>query len=146
MSVKQLHTAMQRASTGVMQIAGACPAGLAAAITLAHAGERVVVHEARPNVGWRFGRDLQGLENWTTSRNVLHELKDLGIVTSDFTHHPCCAGKVYDAWGEQYEIKTDAPLFYLVERGSLPGSLDHALLKQVKDLGVEVRFRSRVRV
>jgi flavin-dependent dehydrogenase len=47
----------------VIQIAGAGPAGLAAAIMLARAGRDVVVHEARREVGFRFGRDLQGLEN-----------------------------------------------------------------------------------
>ena len=42
-----------------VEIAGAGPAGLAAAITLAQAGRRVVVHEMQKEVGRRFGGDFQ---------------------------------------------------------------------------------------
>jgi len=56
-----------------IQIAGAGPAGLAAAITLAKNGRQVVVHEARNEVGDRFNGDFQGLENWTTEQNVLEK-------------------------------------------------------------------------
>lgn len=55
----------------IVQIAGAGPAGLAAAITLARAGGREVAHEAHPIVGYRFQRDLQGLENRTSEEDVL---------------------------------------------------------------------------
>lgn len=48
---------------GPINIVGAGPAGLAAAITLARAGRAVIVHEAQAEVGYRFQRDLQGLEN-----------------------------------------------------------------------------------
>ncbi len=130
--------------TETFEIAGAGPAGLAAAITLARAGEKVIVHEARPNVGWRFGHDLQGLENWTTSQDVLRELTELGIDTSGFRYQPLHAGIAFDAWDRGYEIKAGIPLFYLIERGPEPGSLDHALLEQAKELGVDVRFGSKL--
>jgi len=127
-----------------IQIAGAGPAGLAAAITLARSGHRVVVHEAQPDVGWRFKRDLQGLENWTTREDVLTRLSDAGITTG-FDYLPCTDGVTFDAWGEQREIHSSTPIFYLVERGPRPGSLDHALLEQAQQLGVDVRFNSRVK-
>ena len=126
-----------------VNIAGAGPAGLAAAITLARAGKQVVVHEARPHVGYRFGRDFQGLENWTSERDVLEVLNAHGITTG-FRHRPCSHGSAFDAWGQEYPIRNDTPLFYLVERGPNPGSLDSALLDQARELGVEVRFNSRV--
>ncbi|MDT8449118.1 MAG: NAD(P)/FAD-dependent oxidoreductase [Wenzhouxiangellaceae bacterium] len=125
-------------------IAGAGPAGLAAAITLAHTGRRVVVHEAQAEVGYRFKRDLQGIENWTTRKDALAVLADLAI-TTDFDHLACREGTAFDAWGRAHAICSDQPLFYMVERGPGPGTLDTALLKQAVELGVEVRFSSRLR-
>jgi len=127
-----------------IEIAGAGPAGLAAAITLAQAGHQVVIHEMQKEVGHRFGGDFQGLENWSTRENVLSMLQESGLST-DFTAMPCRNGTVFDPTGKPYEIKSDEPLFYLVERGSGPGSLDRALLEQAQSLGVEVRFNSRLR-
>jgi flavin-dependent dehydrogenase len=127
-----------------VQIAGAGPAGLAAAITLARAGRRVVVHEAAAEVGSRFRCDHQGLENWTRERDVLDELRDYGLAC-DFTRWPCRNGVVFDARGNRYEFHSEEPVFYLIERGPGPGALDAALLARARELGVEVRFGSRVR-
>lgn len=130
--------------TSVIEIAGAGPAGLAAAITLAHAGVSAVVHEAQAEVGYRFQRDLQGLENWSTEEDALAVLKNLGIDT-DFKVLSCRKGTVFDAWDHAYGVHSKAPLFYMVERGPGAGSLDHALLQQAVGLGVEVRYNSRLR-
>lgn len=127
----------------LIQIAGAGPAGLAAAITLARAGRRVIVHAAQREVGYRFQNDLQGLENWTTERDVLNELREMALTTA-FAQRACREGIVFDAWGEAYPMRSDAPLFYMVERGPGPGSLDTALFEQAHALGVEVRFGSRL--
>jgi flavin-dependent dehydrogenase len=127
----------------VIEIAGAGPAGLAAAITLARAGRRVLVHEASREVGYRFQGDLQGLENWTTERDVLDELREMGLTTA-FAHRACREGTAFDAWGQAYPVRSTAPLFYMVERGPGPGSLDTALFEQARALGVEVRFGSRL--
>src|SRR6185295_19553962 len=62
-----------------LEIIGAGPAGLAAAITAAKAGYRAVVYERSAGVGSRFHGDFQGLENWTTERDALEELASLGI-------------------------------------------------------------------
>ena len=126
-----------------IEIAGAGPAGLAAAITLAQAGRRVVVHEAYKEVGHRFGRDFQGLENWTTREDALKMFEDMGL-TTDFTAVPCLNSTVFDPAGKRYELKGGEALFYLVERGPGPGTLDSALLRQAQALGVEVRFNSRL--
>lgn len=103
----------------------------------------MLVHEAHREVGYRFQRDLQGLENWTTERDVLETLQDLAI-TTDFEKVPCRRGTAFDAWGQAYAIRSREPLFYMVERGPGPATLDSALLAQARALGVEVRFNSRL--
>jgi len=128
---------------GLIQIAGAGPTGLAAAITLARAGRKVIVHEAHQEVGSRFGGDLQGLENWTVEQDVLSELDALGL-DSTFEKVACRQCVAFDPSGRAYAVRSKAPVFYLVERGPRPGSLDSALLARALALGVSVRFGSRV--
>lgn len=130
------------AGPALVEVVGAGPAGLAAAITLARGGKRVVVHEARREVGFRFRRDLQGLENWSGTRDVLDVLRDAGL-TTQFDMVPCASGAAFDAWGTRYPMRSAGPICYLVERGPRAGSLDRALLDQALSLGVEVRFGSR---
>ena len=127
-----------------IQIAGAGPAGLAAAITLAKAGREVIVYEAQKEVGRRFGGDFQGLENWSTQEDVLTLLEQSGF-TTDFNAVACKNGTVFDSVGKRYDVKSNDVLFYTVERGPDPGSLDSAFLKQALSLGVEVRFNTRLR-
>ncbi len=126
-----------------IQVVGAGPAGLAAAVTLARAGRRVIVHEAQREVGHRFQGDFQGLENWSSGRDALAGLRELGIST-EFSALPCDRGTAYDAWDRAYAMRSAAPLFYMVERGPGQGTLDAALLAQALSLGVDVRFGSRV--
>ncbi len=131
----------------IIEIAGAGPAGLAAAITLAQAGREVVVHEAYKEVGHRFGshyQDFQGLENWTTEQDVLQLFERQGL-TTDFAMLACRQGTLFDAKGRQYHAQSDQPLFYMVERGPGSTTLDSALLRQTQALGVDVRFNSRLR-
>ena len=127
-----------------VKIAGAGPAGLAAAITLARAGRKVEVHEAHDRVGFRFGHDLQGLENWSTPGNVLDALRAQGLST-DFDRMPAHQGMAFDARGRGYRLRSEQPFFYLLVRGHEAGSLDDALLRQALSLGVDVRFNSRLK-
>jgi len=129
----------------IITVVGAGPAGLAASITLARAGMKVLIHEGAPEVGHRFHRDHQGLENWTTEGDVLGFLKSLGIAT-DFSKLPCNDVVAFDAYGNQYNLHTDKPFLYLLERGPGPNTLDTILLKQAVDLGVCVRFNSHLSV
>ncbi len=131
-------------SQASVEIAGAGPAGLAAAIELARAGRRVVVHEAQERVGHRFDGDFQGLENWSTDEDVLDIWRKMGLAL-DFAYAACNRGTVFSASGKGYPIESNKPLFYLIERGPGPDTLDTALLEQAKRAGVEVRFDSRLR-
>jgi len=138
------HNTQTQEERAVVEIAGAGPAGLAAAITLARGGRQVIVYETHKEVGHRFGGDFQGLENWTTRENVFSVLESQGI-TTDFTAPPGNNCTIFDPKGKAYHVKSDQPLFYLVERGPGPNSFDTALLKQARSLGVEVRFNTRLR-
>jgi len=131
------------AKSEIVEVVGAGPAGFAAAITLALAGRRVLVHEAQNEVGHRFGADLQGLENWSTKGDVLGVLRDAGITTA-FEKLPCAHVTAFDARDGRHTLRSAQPLFYLVERGPGEGTLDSALLAQARALGVAVRFGSRM--
>lgn len=119
------------------------PRGLVCAIVLAKANRRVTVREWHKDVGHRFHDDFQGLENWTDAQDVLDELAEAGI-EADFDHSGLTEGVVFDSRARTHRVHGAKPLFYLLRRGSAPGSLDRALLAQAQAAGVEVRFNDRV--
>ncbi len=127
------------ADVGVISISGAGPAGLAAAITLAKAGRRVIVYERYTEVGNRFHGDLQGLENWTTEGDVLDELAGLGIA-ANFSATPFHEVVLFDPEGQEHIYRSEKPMAYIVHRGALPGTLDIGLKEQALAAGVEIRF------
>ncbi len=125
---------------GAVEILGAGPAGLAAALTAARAGREVSLYERRAECGSRFQGDLQGLENWTTRGDVLEELSSIGIAPT-FDHVPIRDGVFFDSDGRERRIRSDRPAFYLVRRGVGPGTLDQSLKTQALAAGVRIRFR-----
>lgn len=127
----------------VVTIIGAGPAGLAAAIALRRLGVPVRVYEQYPEVGHRLNGDFQGLENWSSERDITELLKDLGIEIN-FLCAPHYGGIIYAPGMNPAEIKSDRPLFYLVKRGSAPGTLDMGLKEQALSLGVEILFGHRL--
>ncbi len=125
----------------LVEIAGAGPAGLSAAIAVVKAGGIARIYERRRDVGMRFHGDFQGIENWTTETDVLEELESVGI-QANFEHTPfnevTCFGP--DGRGKQFHSKK--PLFYLIQRGRGEGCLDSSLKKQTLSLGVDICFES----
>ncbi len=122
-----------------IQISGAGPAGLAAALAAVKSGRQAVVFEKRADVGGRFHGDFQGLENWTTDVDVLDELGSLGV-EAGFDYTPFNEVVCFSPNGASRLFRSTQTLFYLIRRGNQPGCLDAALKKQVLDAGVEVRF------
>ncbi len=127
-----------------VEIVGAGPAGLSAAIAARTAGARVIVYEQRPDVGARFHGDFQGLENWTSSHDVLEELSSLGIAPS-FVHTPVREVVYFGPGGAPHDIRSNQPMFYLIRRGCEAGTLDYALKDQALRAGVTIHFETRNR-
>jgi flavin-dependent dehydrogenase len=126
-------------TTSPVEIVGAGPSGLAAALTVARGGGRALVSERHTDVGLRFHEDFQGLEDWTTEGDVLEELASLGIEPT-FEHTPFRESVFYDPEGREHVYRSQKPLWYLVRRGPLPGTLDDSLKAQAVAAGVEIRF------
>lgn len=135
---------IRRGASETLHVVGAGPSGLAAAIAAAKAGLRVVVSERHPTVGGRFHGDFQGLENWSVAADALEELRALGIEPT-FEAHPISAQVCYGPDGREHRFRSDRPFYYLIRRGSGPGTLDRALEEQAASAGVEIRYGETVR-
>jgi flavin-dependent dehydrogenase len=129
-------------SDETVHIAGAGPAGLTAAIVLARHGRKVRVYEKHPDVGHRFHGDFEGLENWTSKEGVTEFLTDVGIETN-FAFVPYYGVRVYVADANPVEMKSSAPIFYLVERGAGAAAFDSGLKEQALAAGVEILFNRK---
>jgi len=128
----------------IIHIIGAGPGGLVAAINLAKEGFRVIVHEKRSDVGFRFNGDYQGLDNWTTEKEVKEFLKSIGV-SLNFAYYPFYGTELYGPNLKKMYFKTKEPLFYLVERGVKEYSLDQGLKRQALDYGAEFRWNDNVK-
>ncbi len=143
MSTLESRMRARRTPDERVTVVGAGPAGLACAISLARGGRAVVVRESHRQVGTRFHGDFQGLENWSDERDVLDELRAVGIEIT-FEHHGVFDGTAFDAYYNRHEVRSERPLYYLVRRGRDQGTLDSALLDQAIAAGVEVLRVDRV--
>src|SRR5271169_1948660 len=115
-----------------IKILGAGLSGLSAAINLARSGYKVEVYEKNKDVGMRFNGDLQGLENWSEKKDIIAELREMNVnVDFDYTpfHRIILTNTV-----KAREIHWKKPLFYLLKRGSFPGSIDYSLKEQALKL------------
>jgi len=125
-----------------LTIAGAGPAGLAAAINLARSGFAVEVFEKRRDAGARFHGDLQGLENWSRATDVLDDLRRFNIHPT-FDYRPF--KKIFHGNATRTRcLNLDKPGFYLLRRGTVPNSLDQSLKHQAIAAGVQIRFGCRI--
>jgi flavin-dependent dehydrogenase len=125
-----------------IRILGSGPSGLSAAITLAQAGCAVDVYEIRDDVGMRFHGDLQGLENWSKKEDILQELGHMNVKIN-FDCDPFSKLTITDGTRIK-EINFENPIFYLVKRGPLSGSLDYGLKEQAEESGVTIHFKKTV--
>jgi len=90
-------------------------------------------------VGSRYKGDLQGLENWTSSQDVLEMLGEMGIPIG-FEHDAFRECTHYDGRLRAYPLRSDRVAFYLVRRGPQEGTLDSALRTAAVSAGVRIVF------
>ncbi|MFQ6046300.1 MAG: NAD(P)/FAD-dependent oxidoreductase [Gemmatimonadales bacterium] len=124
-----------------IEIVGAGPAGLSAALTITSRGGQAVVYERHSDVGRRFHGDFQGLENWTVDIDVLDEFASIGVEPT-FEYTPFTEAVFFDPNGREYVFRSARPIWYLVRRGSDAGTLDQSLRRQALDAGAEIRFNT----
>ncbi len=125
-----------------VKILGAGPSGLAAAINLAKAGYGVEVFEKNSDCGMRFNGDMQGLENWSEDIDVLDSLADMHIETN-FETTPFRKVSFSNCEITE-ELFFEKPLFYLVKRGNIEGSLDLGLKQQAIAAGAKLIFNKTI--
>ncbi len=119
-----------------INIAGSGPSGLSAAINLAKGGYEVHVYERNAEVGQRFHGDLQGLENWSRDPDVLEDLAVMNI-SVNFECDPVRT-LTLNTQRQSVNVRDRRSLFYLVKRGTQPGSLDQGLQQQALAAGVVI--------
>jgi len=122
-----------------IKILGAGLSGLTAAINLVKKGYKVDVYERNEDVGMRFHGDIQGLENWSEKEDILEELKEMNVDIS-FDYDPF-SKVILTNCSKIKVINSKRPIFYLVKRGSFPGTLDYGLKTQALKLGVDIHFQ-----
>jgi len=128
-----------------INIVGAGPGGLTAAISLAKNGYGVNLYEKNNSAGLRFNSDFQGLENWSDEEDTLNILTRLGIKIN-FLCHPYSGDDGYFIGPNRKKVrlKTSRPLFYLIERGTGENSLDQGLSRQAEELGVNILWNHKL--
>lgn len=135
--------ALRVSAPSSFSIAGAGPAGLAAATLLARAGRRVVVHERNATVGARFVGDLQVIEDASDpGENVPALFARLGLPAPAWV--PATTAEFFDAKLRRFSVSSKDPYAWFVTRGPGEGTLDATLLAGALAAGAEVRFRSRI--
>ncbi len=127
-----------------IKILGGGISGLTAAINLKYAGVDVEVYERKSFCGKRT-HDFQFLENWTFAEDALEILKHLNIQTH-FYLKPWYDLELMSPSLKRCITKSSQPLMYLVKRGPLGDSIDHALEKQAAEAKIPIIYNSRLTV
>lgn len=123
-----------------INILGAGISGLACAIILKKKGYNVNIYEKQKKVGTRFNNDWQGIENWSENTDALKQIESYGI---DISFEYGAIDSINLHLGKKRKLLNVKNGAYLVRRGADKGCLDTSLMKQAKDIGVNVHLNSQ---
>ena len=124
----------------MVNILGAGPAGICAAINLSRAGEKVKVYEKCASVGMRFRPNLQGLRYLYMPPGKF--MRQLGV--NAIVEFHCFARAVICTRNRKVDLDcSGGSQMPFVLRGNGDGTLDWALFSEAEKLGVEFEFNSR---
>ena len=129
-----MEPATDRSADTPVRIAGAGPAGLAAAIELARRGRPVELFERHRALGGRFDGDHQILPLFGDRPHGDDLLRELGVDDLDVV--PLREARFLDGDGRVVEAHSREPYALLVRRGPAPGTLDRTLSDTAERLGV----------
>ncbi|VVB54692.1 Putative thiazole biosynthetic enzyme [uncultured archaeon] len=117
-------------------IAGAGPAGLAAASALADAGAKVTIYEK--SAGSRFSGCYQIIENYRQNEDARDFLRRMGFTTPSFfiPNHEM----TFHTPGGQVKTKSKKPYAYFIKRGMEEDAFDRSLMQQAQEKGVRILF------
>jgi flavin-dependent dehydrogenase len=120
-----------------IRIAGGGLSGLATAVHLARQGVDVDVYDRHRGGGGRFAGGWQVLENGTSERDALDELRAVGLEPG-FQVIPATRAVFLDGLGGTHEVTSSTPYAYFVRRGGGEGSVDAWLRATALEAGVSV--------
>lgn len=128
-----------------IRICGAGLAGLATAIELARGGIPVTVYERKSAVGGHRCGDIEFLENWTQTGDVLEWLEGMNFDLNFRIvpiHRITIAGPKFK---DRVDVQSQRPIMYQVKRGPMSNTIDQGFYLQALQAGVQVRLGTSVR-
>lgn len=117
-------------------IKGGGPAGLSASIYLLKNGYKCKLIEKKTYPEKMANRGFQVLENYTKKEDSLNLFEQLDV--KDFFYFPINKAVFWDLKYNFYNFFSKENFGYLIRRGYEEGSIDMALLKKTKELGIEI--------
>lgn len=127
-----------------VRIAGGGPSGLACAIALAEAGHAVEVHEALAEIGGRFDGDHQTVPCFGEPPHGPELLASVGLGSDDLELAPLHSAVFLDGRDREVHLTSDRPYSLMLRRGPGTRTLEGALARRARTLGVRLVTRSRL--
>lgn len=125
-----------------INILGGGISGLTASVNLTNAGKKVTVFEKTNCLGGKPNHYFCALRNYDLEVDAIEELNSCGIKIE-----PEIGIKRvlrYSPTNKYSEIRSSAPIFYILSRGERQNSIENQLLKQVDEYLFNIKFNATI--